>query len=77
MATKSITIDIEAYERLKSVQDENESFSQTIRRVVKPPFDVDEWLKAFRKVDLNGDAMAAVERQIRDRRKPLNRRRSQ
>ena len=35
MATKTISIDVEAYQRLKSVQKENESFSQTIKRVIR------------------------------------------
>ena len=30
LATKTITIDMEAYKRLKAVQKQNESFSQTI-----------------------------------------------
>ena len=40
MATKSIRIDIDAYERLKSVQKPAESFSQTIKRVVRKPVDL-------------------------------------
>jgi predicted CopG family antitoxin len=39
MATKKITIDMEAYRRLKAVQQTDESFSQTIKRVVPKPID--------------------------------------
>lgn len=45
MARKSIRIDMEAYERLCSVRRENESFSQVIKRVFKPPFDLDAYRK--------------------------------
>ena len=49
MATKTISIDLEAYARLKSVQRENESFSQTIKRVIHKPIDVDKWLAEIQK----------------------------
>jgi predicted CopG family antitoxin len=49
MATKSITIDVEAYRRLKRVQRENESFSQTIKRVVPRPVSTEELIKLFRR----------------------------
>jgi predicted CopG family antitoxin len=48
MATKTITIDIEAYGRLKTVQRENESFSQTIKRVVPKPIPTGELIAMFR-----------------------------
>jgi predicted CopG family antitoxin len=41
MARKTIRINLEAYERLKNHKKPSESFSQTIKRVVRPPFDVD------------------------------------
>ena len=44
--TKSITIDVEAYRRLKGVQRENESFSQTIKRVVPRAVSTDALLSS-------------------------------
>ena len=44
MATKTITIDVDAYDRLKRVQRPTESFSQTIKRVVPRPLDLEAWL---------------------------------
>jgi predicted CopG family antitoxin len=48
MATKTITIDMEAYRRLRSAKRENESFSQTIKRVVPAPVPIEELIAAFR-----------------------------
>jgi predicted CopG family antitoxin len=47
MATKTISIDVDAYERLKSVQKPTESFSQTIKRVVRKPVDLKAWFAAM------------------------------
>ena len=37
MASKTISLEIDAYERLKAARLHYESFSQTIRRIVPPP----------------------------------------
>jgi predicted CopG family antitoxin len=63
MATKTITIDVEAYERLKSVQQKNESFSQTIKRIAPKIVPIDELIETFRNVGskLSDDFFEGVE----------------
>jgi len=73
MATKTISIDVEAYERLRSVRQNKESFSQTIKRVVKPPFDFEAFRKRLERLSLSEKAAAAIEEQIQNRRRPSNR----
>jgi predicted CopG family antitoxin len=75
MATKTISIDVEAYDRLKAVQKETESFSQVIKRVVREPLDVREFLKKVRERPLSEEAASAIESQIKKRRRPAGRRR--
>jgi predicted CopG family antitoxin len=72
MATKTISIDLEAYARLKGVQKENESFSQTIKRVVRKPVDWKAWFKQLDASPLSDKAVAAIEAQVAQRRAPHN-----
>jgi predicted CopG family antitoxin len=74
MAVKSITIDLEAYDRLKSVKKADESFSQVIKRVVRKPLNSGRLLRKLRALDEK--TMEAVEEQLsgrsRKKREPAN-----
>lgn len=67
MATKTISIDLEAYERLKNVQKANESFSQTIKRVVWEPAAFQRVLKRLEKDPITDQAAEAIEQVIASR----------
>ncbi len=75
MATKAIRFDLEAYSRLKQAKAKGESFSQAIKRLVKPPIDVDAWLKSIRGNPLNNEAVEAVDLAV-SRRNQASRRRT-
>ena len=77
MAAKTISIDVEAYERLKSVQKPTESLSQTIKRVVRRryrgerrwdgPIDLKAWFAAMDGATSSQEAVDAVARHLKAR----------
>jgi len=75
MTFKTIRIDSEAYERLQAARRKGESFSQVIKRVVKKPVDVQQFVKRISRQPLSEEAAAAIESHLRRRRQPSRRKR--
>jgi hypothetical protein len=73
VATKTITLDLEAYGRPKAVQRDGESFSQTIKRAVLPPLDVEAYGRQLQGLSMSRKAIRAVETQVRNRHTPSER----
>jgi predicted CopG family antitoxin len=73
MATKTITLDLEAYQRLKAVQRDGESFSQTIKRTIPPPLDLEAYRRRLQARSLSDKAAEAIEEQVRQRHEPSTR----
>ncbi|OHB55518.1 MAG: hypothetical protein A2Y07_02970 [Planctomycetes bacterium GWF2_50_10] len=69
MATKTITIDLAAYNRLKLARTKDETFSQVIKRVVKEPMDVRAFEKKMKSHPLSHSAIKAIEEHVERRHK--------
>lgn len=68
MATKTITIDMEAYRRLvKARREKDESFSRVIKRLITPPFDLEAYRARLEDVVMSDEAIAAVEQHVAER----------
>jgi predicted CopG family antitoxin len=61
VATKTISIDLEAYKRLKGVKRPEESFSEAIKRLVRPIPDIERILAALSSNGFSDKTAKAVE----------------
>ena len=72
--TKTVEVNQDAFDRLQSARQGEESMSETILRVIPKPIDLDGLFRRMSENPLSEEAVAAVEEQIAQRRAPQNRR---
>ncbi len=75
MADRHVQLDKEAIARLESARAPGESLSDTVKRVVKPSFNVDAWLRNLRKNPASPAFIRALEEQVNGRLKRSRKRR--
>lgn len=67
MADRHVQLDKEAIARLESARAPGESLSDTVKRVVKPSFNVDAWRKRTSRLSFSPEATRAMEEQVKNR----------
>lgn len=75
MATKTISIDLEAYGRLTGARRGDESFSKVIKRLIRPAFDVDAYFARLDAAPMSDEALEALECREEQRHWPSTRER--
>jgi predicted CopG family antitoxin len=71
--TRSIQLDDDAYTRLKEARRENESWSEVIKRLVRPKPSLPEVLSILRKFGPSAETLDAVDESVSRRRQPRKR----
>ncbi len=75
MRTKTITLDMEAYELLRAIKGDKESFSSVIKRRIKRPVKPDVLERLFLDNSLSEEAINSVEHHIKIRHRCSKRKR--
>jgi len=70
---KSLQIDREAYRRLEDARSENESFSEVIKRCVRPRQTAEEVLAAMRRAPISSSTLQQIEESASRRRRAAHR----